>query len=58
MPRTPSTRSTSTALSSRRTATTERRAPLFNPATEQQIGEVRLGDADDVDLAVAAAKCR
>jgi aldehyde dehydrogenase (NAD+) len=32
------------------------RAPLFNPATEQQIGEVRLGDADDVDLAVAAAK--
>jgi aldehyde dehydrogenase (NAD+) len=31
------------------------RAPLFNPATEQQIGEVRLGDADDVDLAVAAA---
>jgi aldehyde dehydrogenase (NAD+) len=34
------------------------RAPLFNPATAQQIGEVRLGDADDVDLAVAAAKCR
>jgi aldehyde dehydrogenase (NAD+) len=32
------------------------RAPLFNPATEQQIGEVRLGDADDVDHAVAAAK--
>jgi aldehyde dehydrogenase (NAD+) len=32
------------------------RAPLFNPATEQQIGEVRLGDADDVNLAVAAAK--
>jgi len=32
------------------------RAPLFNPATERQIGEVRLGDADDVDLAVAAAK--
>jgi len=32
------------------------RAPLFNPATEQPIGEVRLGDADDVDLAVAAAK--
>src|ERR1700733_2496740 len=32
------------------------RAPLFNPATEKQIGEVRLGDADDVDLAVAAAK--
>jgi aldehyde dehydrogenase (NAD+) len=32
------------------------RAPLFNPATEQQIGEVRLGDAGDVNLAVAAAK--
>jgi aldehyde dehydrogenase (NAD+) len=32
------------------------RAPLFNPATEKQIGEVRLGDANDVDLAVAAAK--
>jgi aldehyde dehydrogenase (NAD+) len=32
------------------------RAPLFNPATEKQIGEVRLGDADDVDFAVAAAK--
>src|SRR5580704_4504743 len=34
----------------------EDRAPLFNPATEKQIGEVRLGDADDVNLAVAAAK--
>jgi aldehyde dehydrogenase (NAD+) len=32
------------------------RAPLFNPATEKQIGEVRLGDADDVDLAITAAK--
>ena len=32
------------------------RTPLFNPATEKQIGEVRLGDADDVNLAVAAAK--
>src|SRR5208282_4935338 len=32
------------------------RAPLFNPATEKQIGEVRLGDADDVNLAVAAAR--
>jgi aldehyde dehydrogenase (NAD+) len=32
------------------------RAPLFNPATEKQIGEVRLGDGDDVDFAVAAAK--
>jgi aldehyde dehydrogenase (NAD+) len=34
----------------------EERAPLFNPATEKQIGEVRLGDADDVNLAVGAAK--
>jgi aldehyde dehydrogenase (NAD+) len=32
------------------------RAPLFNPATEKQIGEVRLGNPDDVNLAVAAAK--
>jgi len=32
------------------------RAPLFNPATGKQIGEVRLGDAEDVNLAVAAAK--
>ena len=32
------------------------RAPLFNPATEEQIGEVRLGDAEDVNAAVAAAK--
>lgn len=31
-------------------------APLFNPATEEQIGTVRLGDARDVDAAVAAAK--
>src|ERR1700752_700578 len=34
----------------------EDRAPLFNPATEKQIGEVRLGDAHDADLAVAAAR--
>ncbi len=32
------------------------RAPLFNPATEEQIGTVRLGDAADVDAAVAAAR--
>lgn len=32
------------------------RAPLFNPATEDKIGEVRLGDAEDVNLAVGAAK--
>lgn len=32
------------------------RADLFNPATEEKIGEVRLGDAADVDAAVVAAK--
>ncbi len=32
------------------------RAPLFNPATEEPIGTVRLGDAEDVNAAVAAAK--
>jgi aldehyde dehydrogenase (NAD+) len=31
-------------------------APLFNPATEEQIGTVRLADAEDADRAVAAAK--
>ncbi|WP_412778268.1 aldehyde dehydrogenase family protein [Thalassospira lucentensis] len=31
-------------------------APIFNPATEEQIGTVRLADAVDADLAVAAAK--
>ncbi len=34
----------------------QERAPLFNPATEEQIGTVRLGDAEDVNAAVAAAK--
>src|SRR6204780_830956 len=34
----------------------EDRAPLFNPATEKQIGGIRLGGAHDVDLAIAAAK--
>jgi aldehyde dehydrogenase (NAD+) len=29
---------------------------IFNPATEKKIGQVRLGDAVDVDAAVAAAK--
>ena len=38
------------------TARGEEVAPLFNPATEEQIGSVRLGDARDVDAAVAAAK--
>jgi len=32
------------------------RFDLFNPATEDRIGSVRLGDAEDVRLAVAAAK--
>lgn len=31
-------------------------APLFNPATEDQIGSVRLADERDADRAVAAAK--
>lgn len=34
----------------------QERAPLFNPSTEAQIGTVRLGDAEDVKAAVAAAK--
>jgi aldehyde dehydrogenase (NAD+) len=34
----------------------EEHAPLFNPSTEEQIGTVRLGDARDVEAAVAAAK--
>jgi aldehyde dehydrogenase (NAD+) len=34
----------------------QERAPLFNPSTEEQIGTVRLGDAEDVNSAVAAAK--
>lgn len=34
----------------------QERAPLYNPATEQQIGTVRLGDAHDVEAAVSAAK--
>ena len=38
------------------TARGEEVAPFFNPATEEQIGSVRLGDARDVDAAVAAAK--
>lgn len=31
-------------------------APLFNPTTEEQIGTVRLGNEQDVDDAVSAAK--
>ncbi|MEP9373498.1 aldehyde dehydrogenase family protein [Mesorhizobium sp. KR1-2] len=34
----------------------DERSPLFNPATEEQIGAVRLGDARDVDAAVIAAR--
>ena len=34
----------------------QERLPLFNPATEEQIGTVRLGDLHDVEAAVAAAK--
>jgi aldehyde dehydrogenase (NAD+) len=30
--------------------------PLYNPATEEQIGLVRLGDASDARLGIAAAK--
>ena len=34
----------------------QEQAPLFNPSTEEQIGTVRLGDANDVEAAVSAAK--
>ena len=34
----------------------DEQAALFNPATEEQIGIVRLSDAADVDAAVASAK--
>lgn len=34
----------------------EQWAPLFNPATEEQIGKVRLADEEDANRAVAAAK--
>ena len=30
--------------------------PVRNPATEEQIGVIRLGNQDDVNAAVAAAK--
>lgn len=39
-----------------RPASSDRSLPLHNPATEEQIGTVRLSNADDVNLAVAAAK--
>jgi aldehyde dehydrogenase (NAD+) len=34
----------------------DQRFPVMNPATEEQVAEVILGNAADVDLAVAAAK--
>ena len=34
----------------------KRRLPVINPATEQSLGEVALGDGTDVDRAVAAAR--
>lgn len=34
----------------------DERAPLFNPATEEQIGAVRLADAHDIARAVETAK--
>ncbi len=34
----------------------EQWAPLFNPATEEQIGKVRLADEEDANRAVAAAR--
>ncbi|SEM22855.1 aldehyde dehydrogenase (NAD+) [Luteibacter sp. UNCMF331Sha3.1] len=34
----------------------DERFDLFNPATEERIGTVRLADADDARLAIAAAK--
>ena len=32
------------------------RAPVIDPATESQVAEIALGNADDVDLAVVAAR--
>jgi aldehyde dehydrogenase (NAD+) len=37
------------------TPQSEQRFPVLNPATEQRVGEIILGNSDDVDLAVAAA---
>ena len=49
-----STRSISTAPSSRRTATSG--STCYNPATAKVIGQVRLGDDEDARRAIAAAK--
>jgi malonate-semialdehyde dehydrogenase (acetylating) / methylmalonate-semialdehyde dehydrogenase len=37
-------------------STSDRVGPVWNPATGQQIAEVNLASAADVDAAVAAAK--
>jgi aldehyde dehydrogenase (NAD+) len=37
------------------TPQSDQRFPVLNPATEQRVGEIILGNSDDVDLAVAAA---
>lgn len=37
-------------------AESDRRFPILNPATEEQIGEIALGNEADVNKAVAAAK--
>jgi aldehyde dehydrogenase (NAD+) len=37
------------------TPQSEQRFPVLNPATEQRVGEIILGNSDDVNLAVAAA---
>ncbi|GCE36803.1 aldehyde dehydrogenase family protein [Rhodococcus sp. USK10] len=38
------------------TSTSDERIDVVNPATEERIGDVPAGSAEDVDLAVAAAK--
>jgi len=37
------------------TPKSDQRFPVLNPATEQRVGEIILGNSDDVNLAVAAA---
>ncbi|MDA0787051.1 MAG: aldehyde dehydrogenase family protein, partial [Proteobacteria bacterium] len=36
--------------------TSDRMAPVFNPATGEQVAQVHLASSADVDTAVAAAK--
>ena len=38
------------------TGSSDRTGPVFNPATGDQIAEVRLANGADVDVAVAAAR--